>query len=657
MKKVFYLVIITILLFINMTYAKADQNGIVAGTGVRLRKEATSSSDQIVVLTNGRPITILETVKSNDRNCGTDYWYRVNYESHEGYVCGEFVTIIYDIQDGQEAKDDYEKLLKEAGFPSSYWPYLKALHEKHPNWQFKPLNTNLRFDLVATKESRIGISLIDGNEGYRSVDNSVYNYYTNKWKALDGNNWYAVNKQTVEYYIDPRNFLTETSIFMFEDLSYNPEYHNKSMVENILKTTKLKDYDSNYAEHFMSAASSYKVSPVYLASRVRQEIGTSTLVISGASFTYNSKNYSNLYNPYNIGATSGADNWKKGLVWANGGQIGSDLSTSHLRPWNTLEKAIKGGASFLASGYINEGQNTNYLQRFNVANGESKVGSHQYMTNIRAPYSESSSTYSSYKKYGILDEPLVFSIPIYIDMPDKTTLPKTGNPNNYLKELKINNEDIFEFDGAKTEYTIYVPMSTTSIDVSATKVVNSGNISGTGKIKIESEKTVHQVVVTAQNGSVKTYNINIIKNKDVEQSIENILENSGYNISKGYINNIKIGTSINTIISDINNKGGNISFEHSNKKENKDIIATGDIIKVSNGKETKTYTIVVQGDSNGDGKINSQDYVNIKREILKGIKVEGYYRLAGDVNNDGKISSVDYVNIKNYILGKKSIIK
>ena len=83
----------------------------------------------------------------------------------------------------------------------------------------------------------------------------------------------------------------------------------------------------------------------------------------------------------------------------------------------------RGGAQELAKNYINQGQFTTYYQRFNVRNGESKVGTHQYMTNIMAPYSEAGSTKSSYTIYKILNQPLVFEIPIYESMPASTKLP------------------------------------------------------------------------------------------------------------------------------------------------------------------------------------------------------------------------------------------
>ena len=91
--------------------------------------------------------------------------------------------------------------------------------------------------------------------------------------------------------------------------------------------------------------------------------------------------------------------------------------------WDSKEKAVFGGAKFIANGYIKKGQNSVYFQKFNVANGPSRVGTHQYMTNMSAGYTESISTKNSYSAYGITNESLVFIIPVFSNMPASTSLP------------------------------------------------------------------------------------------------------------------------------------------------------------------------------------------------------------------------------------------
>ena len=136
--------------------------------------------------------------------------------------------------------------------------------------------------------------------------------------------------------------------------------------------------------------------------------------------------YEGLYNFYNIGATSHADYLqviKNGLQYAKDGKGASqETRTKYIIPWNTKERSITGGGIFIGSRYINVGQNTIYLQKFDVNDERSNVLFwHQYMTNILAPYSEAKIIYTGYLNSGLLNYPISFTIPVYNNMP---TLPQ-----------------------------------------------------------------------------------------------------------------------------------------------------------------------------------------------------------------------------------------
>ena len=75
-----------------------------------------------------------------------------------------------------------------------------------------------------------------------------------------------------------------------------------------------------------------------------------------------------------------------------------------------------------------------------------------------------------------------------------------------------------------------------------------------------------------------------------------------------------------------------------------------------NGK-TSELSIIVYGDTNGDGKITIGDYAKIKSQILGKISMNGYFLEAADTNKDGKITIGDYAKVKSYILGKISRIE
>ena len=152
-------------------------------------------------------------------------------------------------------------------------------------------------------------------------------------------------------------------------------------------------------------------------SLVTTKIQKSTNGCSGGFYKVKvNKSLRGIYNFYNIGAY-GSNPVVRGLAAAAG--YVDDLNGT---PWNTYDKAIYYGANFIAKGYINKGQNTLFYQKFNVGpNNYFNKYTHQYMTNILAPASESLSSYRSYSNMKVLENAYSFKIPVYDNMPSVPT--------------------------------------------------------------------------------------------------------------------------------------------------------------------------------------------------------------------------------------------
>lgn len=314
-------------------------------------------------------------------------------------------------------------------FPDSYKPYLEELSKNHPNWEFIPLYTNLDWNYVISEENKFGKNLVPINysDNWKNKTPGQYNV------EIDAG-WVDSSREAVMYLMDPRNFLNEVRIFQFEELSYNSSTNNIEGIEKILYGTEFYNKkvsylnssgesiltSSKYSDLILKASKTSYVSSYHIASRIKQEVGP---FLSHKSISGDVSGYKGLYNFYNIGATSSSEPLgaiKNGLRYARDGNGASESTKKkYLIPWNTKEKSITGGAIFIGSSYINKGQNTIYLQKFDVYD---KTGDglfwHQYMTNVLAPYSESKSIYNGYSKMGMLDNSLSFIIPIYNNMPD-----------------------------------------------------------------------------------------------------------------------------------------------------------------------------------------------------------------------------------------------
>ena len=278
--------------------------------------------------------------------------------------------------------------------------------------------------------------------------NGIYNVEIDK-------GWVNASRRAVEYTMDPRNFINEIRIFGSEKLSYDTSIHTKDGIEKILYGTEFYKMnvnyktsegmtittDKTYSDLIWEAAVYSGVSPYHLASRIRQEVGP---FITHPSISGTVSGYEGLYNFYNIGATSSSEILgavKNGLSYARDGKGASEEEKQNLfLPWDTPEKAIKGGAVFIGRSYISVGQNTLYLQKFAVnTDYPENLFWHQYMTNCLAPYSESVSIYKAYRNSNMLDSPIGFLIPVYENMPDIMT----DNPNIADSDFQTDNTKMY----------------------------------------------------------------------------------------------------------------------------------------------------------------------------------------------------------------------
>lgn len=355
-------------------------------------------------------------------------------------------------------------------FPSSYHSSLRALHQKYPNWQFEPLNTGLDFETVVTNEMSAETTASSGNKSliWKTASEMLmrnewcdYSTSTGQYIYKDSNAWVSAGRNTVAWFIDPRNWLNEIDIMQFEKNSFDASVHTKAGVQAILAKTFMKESNGKfsylsynpstkkwsekrsartYPTVFYEAGKKYNVSPFYLASKSVQELGMYGSDSSDGTHYIGSGSNSGklikgLYNFYNIGANDGADPITNGLTFAAGYEsnhysnvLNGALSiwnpakwntSTYGRPWNNQAKAITGGAQFFYDNYISQGQNTGYFVRFNVnPTNEGNLYWHQFMTNIAGACQENSTTYYAYKDLGVLSNTKKFLIPVYKNMPD-----------------------------------------------------------------------------------------------------------------------------------------------------------------------------------------------------------------------------------------------
>ncbi len=536
-----------------------------AGTG------AINRMSDVVVL--GQTFTLLGTAPAGN-DCST-IWYKIKYNDKVGYICGEWAST-YDLTTTYE--DGFEATL--ATFPKSYWPYLISLHATYPNATFSAYKTNLKWSTAIYHETYDYTVTVSGSINRKSliqyltslISRDAYKQYILNTETNNagggcsgGYCWYAASEKAVSIYMDPRNFLSPSYVFMFESNEYDSVSQTKAGVESIIANTFMNSSNPNYltyskntlavdasdvvyADALMDAAIESNISPYTLAARIIQEVGSSgSTIITGTV-----AGYEGYYNYYNIGA-GGDDAIANGLTYAKNAS------------WNTRVAAITGGANFIGANY----NGTEYTQKWDVKGSDytdySDFFVSQYMQNVQAPSSQTLTIYQSYKANNNLAFPFKFIIPVYEDMPNEAT------------------------------------------------------------------------------------------------TISEVITDSGYTYKEDYIGSVKVGSTVNTVLSNLKTSNNTIdvsikSQDGVTSKTSDSRLATGDVLVISDGTNTENLRIIIYGDTNGDGEINASDYIKIKRNVMDIEYLSGYYKIAGDVNKNEGIDASDYVNIKNYIMGGVSLI-
>lgn len=591
-------------------------------------------------------------------------------------------------------------------FPEDYQALLNEfVKEKgHENWTFKAYYTGIDWNELVQYQAVCG-------------RNRVYSGMDTAHRASCNNlasGYYCADSEITSYFMDPRNFITERNLFQFLEISYDPAIHTKTIVNSLVSQYSVFNYGKDitfkrtdtgktvtmsYTDIIMAAAEASQMSPISIAIKIVQEIGPT----GSDSVTGTYSGYEGLYNFFNIGA------------YDSGNAIVNGLEYAKKQEWYCPYTSIVDGAIYNSTNYIQAGQNTAYFYKFDVVGNSileagktqtvstSQLFTHQYMTNVQDPYSQSISLFSTYTNNSMLNKDLSFVIPIYNNMPDVVNKPSSLSSSSqdlyyanitssltvrgssstsgsaiatlYKDDLVIMLDENVKNDGTYTWCKVqlwngdigYIPniylskftssgssssgsTSTESItgygyaDVSSTLNVRSG--AGTSYSVVTSLSAKEEAQITGETSS--WYKIKTSSNKE------------GY-VSKSYFTELKYlekdGTKITVIpgiTADIVAKNQGVTSYTVKKGSttiSNDVLGTGYTMTI-NG---TTNTIIKKGDVNGDGVANTTDALLIQRHAIKLSTLSGNNLAAADINNDGEVNTVDALLVQRYAIKMTSI--
>ena len=473
-----------------------------------VRPEPSTAKSAIGSVAKGATVEIIGEIITAENG---SQWYKIIYGNGVGFVSAKYISNIQKIPEySYDAR--FEQQLTDQGFPESYKVLLRQLHARHPAWKFYADHLNVTWSEAVEGENVVGNSLVQNGvssipDSWKSMGKDAYYWDKNSYKSYDSGNWVCAEKEVIEYYLEPRNFINENGIFIFIDQTYNPNIQTKEGLEKVLKGTFLDSYFpedtyETYADVIMAAAENAGVNPYVLAASIIIEQGTAG---TGASISGIVAGYEGYYNYYNIGAYKNGDISAvvNGMIFAKG-------SSSLGRPWDTRAKSIIGGAEFYANGYVNRGQDTLYYKRFNVI--AKPYYENQYMTNVQGAYLEGTKLKSAYTDINS-DAELCFSIPVYKNMPEEnlTALPTSKGANNYyLTDLVVNGISISGFDRYINNYTTSVSSDTDKITISGA-ILNGASVSGVGEFWLNPGNNIFTLTVTAASGKTANYTLTVYR--------------------------------------------------------------------------------------------------------------------------------------------------
>ena len=556
-----------------LTASAANMMGSCTADVLNVRSGAGTGYSKTGTVSYGDSLTILsETTDSSGAK-----WYKISCGNVTGYVSAAYVQLTSSGSQGS-SDADFESYMTKQGFPESYKPYLRKLHEQHPKWIFTAQKLGVDWNTALKEECVVGRNLVHSSAlaSWKSMEKGAYDFNGGYWYGLDGS-WVAASKEIIMYYMDPRNFLNDTYIFMFENQSYDPSYQTESGVKTILADTFMsgsytcpdtkKKY--TYSQTFMDAAKKSGVSPYHLASRCRNEQG-----VNGAPQSLGTvKGYENYFNFFDIQAyaTSTMTAAEMGCKYAK------TTNPTYLLPWTNQYKSIVGGSIFLGTGYITKGQDTLYLQKFDMVDGGNGLYYHQYMTSVFGQANEAISLKNAYSQ-DILNSAMEFKIPVYNNMPDKLCPKPTssGDNNNYLKSLSVSGTSISpKFDKFTASYTAKVNAEVSSVTVNANPLGKSAKVSGKGKVSLKTGENTVKVTCTAASGVKRTYTIKITR-KAASQTLQ-----------QGDVNGDKYLTVVDALL----------------------------MLRYNAGKTKLDPAQLKRADMNGDGKVDVIDALTLLKKI------------------------------------------
>jgi hypothetical protein len=123
-------------------------------------------------------------------------------------------------------------------------------------------------------------------------------------------------------------------------------------------------------------------------------------------------------------------------------------------------------------------------------------------------------------------------------------------------------------------------------------------------------------------------------------------------INEGCLEQVRLGTSVNALLSQLENENLKVVSPDGEVISGGATAYTGTRIHLyEDGQLVDSVTVAVLGDLDGNGQIDTTDYLRIKAAFLERYVLSNQECAAADVDGDGSVSTTDYMRIMEHFLG------
>ena len=131
-----------------------------------------------------------------------------------------------------------------------------------------------------------------------------------------------------------------------------------------------------------------------------------------------------------------------------------------------------------------------------------------------------------------------------------------------------------------------------------------------------------------------------------------LLGTSSYTLDNGFVIGVRDQVTVGSLLANFDNTGLEAVDAQGNALMDSDFVGTGTKISLLYGNDVlDTVTVVVRGDLDGNGIVDTTDYMRVKSALRGTFEIDEAQRKAADADQNDKINATDHVRIKSYFLG------